>query len=147
MEPVTGIADKAGLLGSIAGAMGCSACFPALASLGATIGLGFLTRWEGLFIGTLIPIFALLALAANAAGWARHRRALRGACSVIGPILVLLAALLMRYRGVRTEPLMITGLVWMLVVSVWDLAAPAGRRCASVSRRPVKKGTPAAEPR
>ena len=40
MGLITRIADKAGVLGSIASAMGCAACFPALASL-AAIGLGF----------------------------------------------------------------------------------------------------------
>ena len=34
MGLITRIADKAGVLGSIASAMGCAACFPALASLG-----------------------------------------------------------------------------------------------------------------
>jgi hypothetical protein len=29
--------------------MGCAACFPAIASLGAAIGLGFLGKYEGLF--------------------------------------------------------------------------------------------------
>ena len=42
MSFVTRAADKAGLLGSIASAMGCASCFPAIASLGAAIGLGFL---------------------------------------------------------------------------------------------------------
>ena len=32
---ITRVADKAGALGSIVSAMGCGACFPALASLGA----------------------------------------------------------------------------------------------------------------
>lgn len=68
MGLITRIADKAGVLGSIASAMGCAACFPALASLGAAIGLGFLARWEGLFITTLIPLFAALALLANGLG-------------------------------------------------------------------------------
>ncbi|CAB3774406.1 MerC family mercury resistance protein [Paraburkholderia humisilvae] len=48
MSFVTRLADKAGLLGSIVSAMGCASCFPAIASLGATIGLGFLSQYEGL---------------------------------------------------------------------------------------------------
>ncbi|WP_456297768.1 hypothetical protein [Candidimonas nitroreducens] len=48
--------------------MGCAACFPALASLGAAIGLGILSRWERLFVTILIPAFAALALLANALG-------------------------------------------------------------------------------
>ena len=41
-NPLTRAADKAGVIGSIVTAMGCAACFPALASLGAALGLGFL---------------------------------------------------------------------------------------------------------
>ncbi|GLZ89353.1 hypothetical protein Pres01_54040 [Metapseudomonas resinovorans] len=50
---VTRIADKTGSLGVLVSAMGCALCFPALASLGAAIGLGFLSQWDGLFITTL----------------------------------------------------------------------------------------------
>lgn len=42
MKPIARIADKAGALGTLVSAMGCAMCFPALASLGAAIGLGFL---------------------------------------------------------------------------------------------------------
>jgi mercuric ion transport protein len=52
MGLITRIADKAGALGSVVSAMGCAACFPAIASLGAAIGLGFLQEYEGLFISS-----------------------------------------------------------------------------------------------
>ncbi len=68
MARFTQIADKAGMLGSVVSAMGCASCFPALASLGAAIGLGFLAQSEALFITTPIPLFAVLALLANALG-------------------------------------------------------------------------------
>ena len=73
MGMITRIADKAGALGSVVSAMGCAACFPALASLGAAIGLSFLQEYEGLFISTLLPLFAVVALLANALGWLSHR--------------------------------------------------------------------------
>lgn len=129
MGLITRIADKAGVLGSIASAMGCAACFPALASLGAAIGLGFLARWEGLFITTLIPLFAALALLANGLGWFSHRQWHRTALGVIGPLLVLSAAVLMRFYGLPTAPLLYVGLVFMVGMSIWDLCAPATRRC------------------
>ncbi|WP_456119725.1 MerC family mercury resistance protein [Sulfurivirga caldicuralii] len=66
--------DKAGALGVLTAAMGCSMCFPAIASLGAALGLGFLGQWEGLLINTLLPAFAWLALIANALGWLAHRQ-------------------------------------------------------------------------
>ena len=48
MGLMTRIADKTGALGSVVSAMGCAACFPALASFGAAIGLGSLSQYEGL---------------------------------------------------------------------------------------------------
>ncbi|SIT49143.1 Mercuric resistance protein MerC [Paraburkholderia piptadeniae] len=129
MVLITRIADKAGLLGSIVSAMGCASCFPALAGLGAAIGLGFLAQWEGLFITTLIPLFAVLALLANVLGWFSHRQWHRMALGVIGPLLVLAAAMLMRFYGVPTARLLYVGLGFMLGVSVWDFVSPAVRHC------------------
>ncbi len=54
MGLITRIADKTGALGSVVSAMGCAACFPAIASFGAAIGLGFLSEYEGLFISVAI---------------------------------------------------------------------------------------------
>ncbi|WP_456264375.1 MerC family mercury resistance protein [Cupriavidus plantarum] len=48
------------MLGSIASAMGCASCFPAIASLGAAVGLGFLSQYKGLFIRILLPAFAVM---------------------------------------------------------------------------------------
>lgn len=123
-NPITRTADKAGVIGSIITAMGCAACFPALASLGAALGLGFLSRYEGVFIHYLLPLFAVIALIANIVGGLRHRRWARMALSVIGPILVLAAALLMAARGWPTSWLLYPGLTLMVAVAIWDLAAP-----------------------
>ena len=68
MGLMTRIADKTGALGSVVSAMGCAACFPALASFGAAIGLGFLSQYEGLFISRLLPLFAALLTAADKLG-------------------------------------------------------------------------------
>jgi mercuric ion transport protein len=119
--PVTRVADKAGVLGTIVSAIGCAACFPALGSLGAAIGLGFLSQYEGMFIRVLLPLFALLALLANIVSWRRHRQMLQGVLSVVGPLLVLAAVLVMRNQGVRTGFLLYPGLALMVAASVWDL--------------------------
>jgi mercuric ion transport protein len=42
---ITRIGDKVGSLGALVSAMGCAMCFPAIASLGAAVGLGFLSQW------------------------------------------------------------------------------------------------------
>ena len=123
MALLDSIGNKAGGLGSIVSAMGCGACFPALASLGSAIGLGFLNQYEGLFITVLLPLFAGLALLANALGWLRHRQWQRSVLGMIGPTTVLFAAFTM------AEQLLYVGLAMMVGVSVWDFVSPASRRC------------------
>lgn len=122
------VADKIGVLGSIVTAMGCATCFPVLASLGAAIGLGFLSRYEGLFIRVLLPVFAGLALLVNAWGALEHRRWLRAALGLLGPLLVLAAVFVMRASGHRTGWLLYPGLVLMIAVAIWNLIAPARKR-------------------
>ena len=114
------LADKTGVIGSIVGAMSCGACFPALASLGSALGLGFLGQYEGLFITTLIPLFAGVALLANALGWLRHRSWLRSVLGMIGPLIVLASTQLFMGQS-WNEALLYVGIAFMLGVSLWDL--------------------------
>ena len=123
MPLLDSIGNKAGSLGSIVSAMGCGACFPALASFGSAIGLGFLSQYEGLFITVLLPLFAGLALLANALGWFRHRQWHRSVLGMIGPTIVLIASFTM------AEKLLYVGLAIMVGVSIWDFVSPANRRC------------------
>ncbi|MBQ4855801.1 organomercurial transporter MerC [Rhodanobacter sp. B2A1Ga4] len=133
-NPLTRTADKAGVIGAIVTAMGCAACFPALASLGAAIGLGFLSQYEGVFIRYLLPLFAVLALLANVIGGLRHRQWPRMILGMIGPVLVLAAALLMSTMGLPTAWLLYPGLVLMVAVSIWDLVSPPGKSHGGASR-------------
>lgn len=123
MALLDSIGNKVGGLGSIVSAMGCGACFPALASFGSAIGLGFLSQYEGLFITVLLPLFAALALLANALGWLRHRQWHRSLLGMIGPAIVLVATFTM------AEKLLYVGLAMMVGVSIWDVFSPASRRC------------------
>ncbi len=127
------LGDKSATLGAIVSTMGCASCFPALASLGAALGLGFLAQWEGLFINTLLPAFAWLALAANALGWFGHRQAGRTLAGLLGPAIVLLSLYPWFQYGWSTWTLY-GGLALMLAVAIWDLLAPAQRRCALPGR-------------
>lgn len=141
MHPTARLADKTGVLGSIVTAAGCASCFPALASLGAAVGLGFLSRYEGLFITILLPVFAAVALLANALAWRSHRQWPRAALGLIGPLLVIAAALLMRFAGVSTAPLLYVGLAFMVGASIWDFVSPSGSRggpssCELPAKRP-----------
>ena len=139
MGLLTSLADKAGALGSIVSAMGCANCFPAIASLGAAIGLGFLSPYEGLLVGVLLPTFAGIALLANAIAWLSHRQWRRTALGVIGPVLALAAVFLT--VGWRSEWLLYTGLAFMVGVSIWDLVSPAKRRCGPDGwEQPAQRG-------
>ncbi len=127
MTLISRIADKAGTLGSIVSAFSCAACFPAIASIGAALGLGFLQEYEGLFISRLMPLFAAVALVANTLGWMSHRQWHRSVIGMIGPTLVL-GALGWLGEGWPTGTLY-AGLGLMLAVSVWDLLWPTNLRC------------------
>lgn len=131
MQWLARAADKTGALGSIVAAASCPACFPALAGLGAALGIGFLAEFEGWFIRVGLPLFAGLALIANADAWRRHRRWPRGVLGLLGPAAVL-AAMLLFFGHWWTAQLLYAGLALMTAVALWDLWRPAGRRaCAS----------------
>ena len=126
MTVITRLADKAGSIGSIVSAMGCAMCFPAIASIGAALGLGFLSRYEGLFVNTLLPVFASIALIANALGYWSHRQWRRSVLGMIGLALVLATLYPLWEYGWSTF-LFCAGLLFMLAVSIWDIASPAHR--------------------
>jgi mercuric ion transport protein len=122
------IGEKAGSFGALVSGMGCAMCFPAIASLGAAVGLGFLSRWEGLFINTLLPGFAWLALLINALGWLSHRQWHRSLLGMLGPTILLLS-LYPWFKYGWSSYATYAGIGLMLAVSIWDLFSPANRRC------------------
>lgn len=130
---LTRVGDKAGVLGTLVSAMGCSMCFPAIASLGAALGLGFLDQWEWLFIETLMPAFAWLALAVNVLGWFSHRQWHRSVLGMLGPIILLLS-LYPWFQYAWSSYATYAGIAIMIAVSIWDLLSPAHRRCADDTR-------------
>jgi len=129
MEWITRAVDKVGVVGTVVSAAACPACFPALASLGAAVGLGIFAQYEGLIITTLLPLFAAVALVANALGWLRHRQWHRSLLGMIGPAIVL-AALLVFPGEEWFDKLLYAGLACMVGVSLWDLFSPTNKRCA-----------------
>lgn len=137
MSLIARIADKAGAFGSVIAAMGCAACFPALASLGAALGLGFLHQYEGLIVNRILPLLAGLALAANLLGWFSHRQFRRTVLGIIGPAIVLIDLVWLRGHA-WTANLLYLGLAFMIVVSIWDMAAPANRRCGAGQCEPKR---------
>ena len=128
LKNITRIGDKTSSLGALVSAMGCAMCFPAIASLGGTLGLGFLTHWEGLFVNTLLPLFGWLALIINALGWLSHRQWQRSLLGMLGPVLLLLSLYPWFKYGWSTD-VTYSALGLMVLVSLWDIFSPAHRRC------------------
>lgn len=50
--------NNTGSVSLIAASPSCASCFPASVALGASMGLGFLTQYEGFFLNTLIRLAA-----------------------------------------------------------------------------------------
>lgn len=130
MRWLTSIFDKTGALGSLTAAMGCASCFPALGTLGASLGLGFLAQYEGIFLNTLLPIFATIALAANVFSFFSHRIWYRGLTGIAGPSMVLLTMYPLWAYDWSTN-LLYFGIIVMLIVSVWDIVSPPRKVCSS----------------
>lgn len=137
MSVATRSVDKVGVIAAVVGSFSCAACFPAAASLGAAIGLGFLSRWESLFVHILIPVFAIAVLLANLAGWFTHRVWYRTALGSLGPVMALLGAFgLMGVFGMTkgflaasaARGVFYSGLIVMVLAAIWDLAHPV-KRC------------------
>ena len=124
----TSLIDKTSSLGAFISLLGCTVCFPAVASFGAAIGMGFLSQWEGLLLGTLLPIFAWLALVVNGSGWFLHHQWFRSLLGMIGPIILLLS-LYPWFKYTWSSYATYTGIAIMLIVSVWDLFSPANNPC------------------
>jgi len=125
---LTSLGDKAASHGALVSAMGYAMCFSAIASLGNALGMGFLAHWEGLFINTLLPMFAWLALVLNALGWFSHRQWHRSLLGMAGPTILLLSLYpWFQYGWSSYAPY--TGIGVMLAVSIWDLVPPPNRRC------------------
>ena len=122
------ILDKSSAIGTVTAAAGCASCFPALAALAASLGLGFLAQFEEVFINTLIPVFAGVALTANVLSFFSHRTWYRLVAGVAGPIIVLATRYLFWTFSWRNY-LFYTGMVVMVVVAVWDVLSPAQKVC------------------
>ena len=128
MVLISRLFDKGGAIGTFVAAMGCASCFPALGSLGAGLGLGFLAEFEGVFINTLLPIFAAIALAANLMSFISHKIWHRTLLGITGPTMVLLTMYPLWSYNWSTY-LFYTGIVMMLIVALWDIFSPPKNIC------------------
>lgn len=83
------LGDKLGALGAVISVLACPFCFPALATVSAALGLGFLSQWEGVFVTVWLPVFAWIILVSNGLSWFRHHKWYRMLIGMIGPVLLL----------------------------------------------------------
>jgi mercuric ion transport protein len=130
MRWISRLFDKTGVFGTLVAAMGCASCFPALGSLGAVLGMGFLAQYEGIFINTLLPLFAVIALGANLFAFISHKVWYRTLFGIAGPAMVLLTLYPLWSYSWSTY-LLYTGLLLMLVVALWDIFSPPNKVCKS----------------
>lgn len=128
LNVTTRFGEKAGSFGALVSAMGCTMCFPAIASLGGAIGVGFLSQWEGLFVNTLLPTFAVVVFIAHGIGGLSHRQWHRSLLGMIGPLLLLLS-LYPWFQYIWSTNVTYASLGLMIAVSIWDLIWPANNRC------------------
>lgn len=128
MQWILRLFDKAGVFGAIVAAMGCASCFPALGSMAAALGLGFLAQFEGVFVNTLLPVFACVALLAQVMTFIRHRQWPRLLAGCVGPAMVLLTLYPLWTYDWSTY-LFYAGLIIMFAVAVWDMVSPPIKHC------------------
>ena len=137
LNRVTRIGDKSGSLGAVVAAMGCPFCFPALASLGAALGLGFLAQWEGFLLTRVLPAAAWLTLVVNALGYLQHRQWQRAALGMTAPAAILVILEFYFATPWRASAIY-AALGLMLAVSIWDIFWPANRRCRGASKTRIE---------
>lgn len=142
---ITRLGDKTGSLGAVVAAMGCSFCFPAIASLGAALGLGFLAQWEGFLLTRVLPAAAVLTLAVNVLGYFHHRQWYRSVLGAIGPIALLLILNFWFATYWRTDAIY-AALGLMMAVSIWDIFWPGNKRCTTQARSEVKAARDSSTP-
>ena len=114
--------EKLGTAGAAVSVLGCAGCFPAMGTLAGAIGLGFLSGYEGIFINTLLPSFAIIVLVANLWRWTRERQHVRGVLGCIGPVAVLATLYPLWAYGWSTS-LLYAGIAMMIIVSLADLVS------------------------
>ncbi|MBN4054033.1 MerC family mercury resistance protein [Haliea sp. AH-315-K21] len=124
---VIGLGDKVGFSGSFIAALGCPACFPALAGISSAIGLSFLSQWEGILVSRVLPLIALIVLIINILGFFSHHQWHRTLLGIVGPTLVIIGAREMN------QLFLFPGLAFMFGVSVWDIVSSRHKRCETAS--------------
>ncbi len=129
---ISDVFEKSGVLGTIVASMSCGFCFPFLASLGASLGIGFLSEFEAFFIVTLIPILAWFIIAMQLYAWSKHKKAIYLFFGLIGPVTLLILKHFFWMEPWRTE-VYYMALASMLIYSVFTLFKPPVKTCCTTN--------------
>ena len=127
---VTDMFEKTGVLSTIVASMSCGFCFPFLASLGASLGIGFLSEFEAFFIVTMIPILAWFIIAMQVYAWLKHRKNIYLLFGLIGPVTILILKHFFWVAEWRTEVYYLA-LASMLLYSIFTLFKPPYKTCCA----------------
>jgi len=127
---LSNIFEKTGVLSTVFASMSCGFCFPFLASLGASLGIGFLSEFEAFFITTLIPILAWFIIAMQIYAWNQHQKYTYLFFGIIGPITILILKHFFWMAEYRTEVYYLA-LANMLVYSIFTIFKPPLKSCCA----------------
>ncbi len=117
--------DKLGPVAALLAAGGCPACFPLLAIVGSTLGLGFLRPYEGIVM-YIFQGLVLLSLIGNIAAYRTHRKPAPLVVGVISPVLVFYA-----FYVSFNQALIYVGLTGLFLAAVLNFIAK--RTCRACS--------------
>jgi MerC mercury resistance protein len=118
----TGVVEKIGAIGALVTASACPACFPMLAVVGTTLGLGVLRPFEG-WVFIVFQILVVIAILGNILSFVRHRRTFPLIIGLSGPLLIFFA-LYVRFN----QLLLYLGLFGLAAASILNFIA--NRQCA-----------------
>jgi mercuric ion transport protein len=133
---VSDIFEKTGVLSTVVASMSCGFCFPFLASLGASLGIGFLSEFEAFFIVTAIPILAWFIIAMQIYVWIKHKKNIYLFFGLLGPITILILKHFFWIEEWRTEVYYLA-LASMLIYSVFTIVKPPIKACCATTTKSV----------
>jgi len=135
---VSSVFEKTGVLSTILASMSCGFCFPFLASLGASLGIGFLSEFEAFFITTMIPVLAWFIIAMQFYAWYKHRKNIYLFFGLLGPVTILILKHFFWMAEYRTEIYYIA-LATMVIYSVFSIFKPPLKTCCATTKSQVVK--------
>ena len=81
--------DRVGSLGTLIAAMACPVCWPVLATLGSSLGLGIFAPWEGIISNFVFPPFVVIAVLGTFLSFRSHKKRLPFVLGIVSGSLIL----------------------------------------------------------